>query len=148
PAPFNISRQLGELQQLRKRADQFRNSLKTVLTEQTLVVKRFFNTLVAEARRLYKQIRRETQRWPQEALLPIMQHTLEQKQMLELQIRRLKELASTAKDTRSQMKRIQMMVTDIRTQIDEADAISRKLRRPPPQAAGQKVVNLPGARPA
>ncbi|WP_369600832.1 dynamin family protein [Hahella sp. SMD15-11] len=145
PSPFNIRRSLDELQQLKQRADQFRSSIKTILTEQTLVVKRFFNTLVAEARRIYVQIRKETQRWPQEALLPIIQHTLEQKQMLELQIRRLKELAGTARDTRSQMQRIEMMVADIRAQIEEADTIQRRLRRPPPQTAGQKVVSLPGA---
>ncbi len=144
PINFNINRQVREIESLRQRAEKFRRNPSTVMSEQTIVVKRFFTTLVSEARRLYQEIEKETQQWPQEALLPIMQHTVEQKQLLEHQIKRLKELASSAKDTRVQMRKIQNMMEEIDRQETEAELIQRKLRRPAPLLISQKVVNLPG----
>ncbi len=144
PVAFNISRQIRELNNLKTQAERFRRNPRTLMTEQTLVVKRFFTTLVNEARRIYGEIEQETERWPQEALLPILQHTIEQKQVLEHQINRLKELAANAKDTRSQTRKLQGLMEEIGEQIHEAENIQRKLRRPPPQMLRQKVVNLPG----
>ncbi|OZG74262.1 GTPase [Hahella sp. CCB-MM4] len=143
PITFNISRQVRELENLKKRAESFRRNPRTLMTEQTIVVKRFFTVLVSEAKRIYSEIEAETERWPQEALLPILQHTIEQKQLLEHQIRRLKELAANAKDTRSQTRKLQGLMGEIHAQITEAENIQRKLRRPPPQMLRQKVVNLP-----
>ena len=144
PIGFNIKQQIKELESLKHRAQKFRKNLGTLMSEQTVVVKRFFTTLVSEARRLYKEIEKETQQWPQEALLPIMQHTIEQKQLLEHQIKRLKELAENAKDTRSQVRKLQSLMEDIEDQIKEADSIQKKMRRPAPLMLTQKVVNLPG----
>ncbi|WP_020406021.1 dynamin family protein [Hahella ganghwensis] len=144
PINFNITRQIRELNNLKKRAESFRRNPRTLMTEQTIVVKRFFSTLVSEAKRIYSEIEIETERWPQEALLPILQHTIEQKQLLEHQIKRLKELAANAKDTRSQTRKLQGLMGEIHAQVTEAENIQRKLRRPPPQMLRQKVVNLPG----
>ncbi|MBU6952683.1 MULTISPECIES: dynamin family protein [unclassified Hahella] len=144
PAPFTITKQIREIEGLKMRADKFRRNPRTLVSEQTVVVKRFFTVIVSEARRLYDEIHKESDRWPQEALLPILQHTIEQKQLLEHQIRRLKDLAKTAKDTRSQVKRIVSMMEEINQEIQEAEQIQRKLRRPAPQMLSQKVVSLPG----
>ena len=45
---FNINRYLRELKQQQTKADQFRLQLKTLLTEQRSLSKRFFATLVQE----------------------------------------------------------------------------------------------------
>jgi len=144
PAGFNIGRPLRELAALRTRADKFRRNPSTVMSEQTVVVKRFFSTLVSEARRLYKEIEEETQSWPQEALLPLLQHTTEQKQLLERQINRLKELASTAKDNRSRVRSLQAYLKEINTQIQEAELLQRKLQSPPPFSMPVNVVKING----
>ncbi len=145
PRPFDLQRTLDQLGQLQNRAERFRLQASTLFSEQTVVVKRFFNTLVLEARDLYLGVSEDAQRWPQEALMPLLQNTLEQKESLEHQIKRLKELSATARDTRSQQRKLQQMIQDIRSEIQEAENIQRRLRRPAPQSLQQKVVNLPGA---
>lgn len=145
PIPFSIGRQLRELETLRRRAEKFKMGASTLLSEQTVVVKRFFNTLVVEARRLYLEISEESQRWPQDSLLPLLQHTLEQKQTLEQQIKRLRDLGTTAKDTITQQRKLEEMLEDIQRQMQSAETIQRRLRKPAPQLLMQKVVNLPGA---
>jgi ferritin/GTPase SAR1 family protein len=144
PVRFNINRQIRELNSLKSRAEKFKRNLSTVMTEQTIVVKRFFTTVVSEARRLYQEIEKETQQWPQEALLPILQHTTEQKQLLEHQIKRLKELANSAKDTRSQTLSLQDYMKEIDIQLQEAELMQRQLQLPAPLAQANNVVNLTG----
>ena len=142
PVRFNINRQLNELKSLKSRTEKFKRNLSTVMTEQTIVVKRFFTTLVSEARKLYQEIEKESQRWPQEALLPILQHTTEQKQLLEQQIKRLKELANSAKDTRSQIDSMHSFLRDIDIQIQEAELLQRKLKRPAPLKFSDEIANF------
>lgn len=144
PPVFKIERQIRDLKILREQAAKFQRNPKTLMTEQTLVIKQFFSTLVNEARKLHGAIRKECERWPQEALLPIMQHTLEQKQMLEHQIRRLKELARTAKDTRSQTRKLEQLIQETEKQMFMAEQIQRRIRKPAPALRAQKVVNLTG----
>lgn len=145
PPPFNISQQLKGLENLRFRAEKFSLGASTLLSEQTIVVRRFFNTLVAEARKLYLEISAEAQRWPQDALTPLLQNTLEQKQTLEQQIRHLKTLHESAKDIRTQQRKLDTMLDDIRHQLQTAEKIQRRLRKPAPQLLMQKVINLSGA---
>lgn len=90
---LRVQRYQRELLQLKKKGDQFRLQLKTVLTEQRLLTRRFFATLVQEVVGLHQRLREETERWANDALMPLMQHTLENKQLLESHMLRLKGLA-------------------------------------------------------
>lgn len=122
--------------------DGFRRSPKNLLTKQTQLIKRFFATMVSEARRCHELARRDALRWPEEALLPIMQFSLEQKKLLEHQIQRLRDMARSEKNTRQQRDELQESLSNLRRQLELTDTIQRKIRRPPPTLAQQKVVNL------
>jgi len=85
------------------------------------------------------------ERWPHEALLPIMQYSMEQKQLLEHQIRRLRDMVRTDRDTRSERERLDHTIADLRKQLELADAMMRQIRKPAPTLLQQKVVNISGA---
>jgi len=108
-------------------------------------VRRFFNVIVDEARTLHTRVRKDVQRWPQEALLPIMQYTMEQKQLLEHQIRRLKDMVRSDRDSRAERERLQHTIMDLRRQLELADTMHRQIRKPAPTLIQQKVVNISGA---
>lgn len=146
PPTFRLDRHQRALQDLRQQATRLQRNPKSLITEQTLLVKRFFNTLAAEARKLHDAMREDCERWPEEALLPILQHTLEQKQMLEQQIQRLRELAKQAKTSQEQARRLQQLIEETEKQLYLAEQIQRRLRRPVPAAArpqSQARQNLP-----
>lgn len=147
PGKLNVARQIKALESLRSQASTFKRSPTSLMTEQTLFIKRFLSTMVLEARRLYQEIQREVARWPHEALLPILQHTTNHKRMLETQIERLRELATGASDSRTQIERISSMSTDILHQQKALERIEKKFRRPAPQALQSSVTRLPSARP-
>ncbi len=144
PKPFVIAKHVRALRELKNKATSFRRDPRNIMTEQTLLIKRFFDTLVAEARLVHNRVQREALSWPDEALLPIMQYTLEQKQLLEHQIRRIKDLSRSNKDARSQREQIQSLIDETQKQLMIAESIQRHFRKPAPTQLNQKVVSLTG----
>ena len=145
PIPLRAGRHVIAVRELRKKARRFRVSPKNLLTEQSLLVRRFFNVMVGEARTLHARVRADVERWPHEALLPVMQYSMEQKQLLEHQIRRLRDMVRTDRDTRSERERLDHTIADLRKQLELADAMMRQIRKPAPTLLQQKVVNISGA---
>lgn len=145
PIPLRAGRHIIAIRELRKKARRFRINPKNLLTEQSVLIRRFFNVIVSEARVLHTRVRNDVQRWPQEALLPIMQYSMEQKQLLEHQIRRLKDMVRNDRDSRAERERLQHTIMDLRRQLELADAMHRQIRKPAPTLIQQKVVNISGA---
>lgn len=142
---LRVQRYQRELLQLKKKGDQFRLQLKTVLTEQRLLTRRFFATLVQEVVGLHQRLREETERWANDALMPLMQHTLENKQLLESHMLRLKGLAQETQQVRQRSQAFAGFAGELQEQLREAGDILRQLRRPSPLQRQAKVVNLPGS---
>lgn len=142
---FNSQRYQRELKQLRNKADQFRLQLKTLLTEQRSLTKRFFATLVQEVIGLHQRLRAEAEQWAGDALMPLMQHTLEHKQMLETHMLRLKALAQETQQARQRGQQLAGYLATLETQLAQASEMLRVLRRPAPIQRQGKVVSLPTA---
>ncbi|WP_417531529.1 dynamin family protein [Marinobacter lipolyticus] len=145
PIPLRSGRHIISLRELRKKARRFRANPKNLLAEQSVLVRRFFNVMVNEARTLHQRARNDVERWPSEALLPIMQYSMEQKQLLEHQIRRLRDMVRNDRDSRAERERLQNAISDLCRQLELADAMHRQIRKPAPTLIQQKVVNISGA---
>ncbi|MBK1852887.1 MULTISPECIES: dynamin family protein [unclassified Marinobacter] len=144
PIPLRAGRHVIAVRELRKKARRFRANPKNLLTEQSVLVQRFFNVMVSEARTLHTRVRQDVERWPSEALLPIMQYSMEQKQLLEHQIRRLRDMVRNDRDSRVERERLANSISDLRRQLELADAMQRQIRKPAPTMIQQKVVNISG----
>ncbi|MDX5300077.1 MAG: dynamin family protein, partial [Gammaproteobacteria bacterium] len=113
PPPLRLGRHVIALRDLKQKAERFRRHPGNLLVEQTVLTKRFFSTLASEADQLWERVRTEVGRWPDEALLPIMQYSLEQKKLLEGRIRQLKDLARSNKDQRGEREQLALQITDL-----------------------------------
>ncbi len=142
---FNSQRYERELRQLREKADQFRLHLKTLLTEQRSLTRRFFATLVQEVIGLHQRLRNDAEQWASDALMPLMQHTLEHKQLLETHMLRLKALAQETQQARQRGQQLAGYCSLLEKQLAEATEMLRVLRRPAPIQRQGKVVSLPVA---
>ena len=142
---FNVERYRRELRQQQTKADQFRLQLKTLLTEQRSLTRRFFATLVQEVIGLHQRIRQEAEQWSGDALMPLMQHTLEHKQLLETHMLRLKALAQQTQQTRQRSQQLAHYGAELQQQLTQASDMLRVLRRPAPVQRQGKVVTLPTA---
>ncbi|MEX2474759.1 dynamin family protein [Marinobacter sp.] len=145
PIPLRSGRHVIAVRELRKKAKRFRINPKNLLTEQSVLVRRFFKVMVNEARTLHQRTRTDVERWPSEALLPIMQYSMEQKQLLEHQVRRLRDRVRNDRDSRAERERLQNTISDLSRQLELTDAMQRQIRMPAPTMIQQKVVNISGA---
>lgn len=142
---FRVERYLRELAKLQEQADRFRLQLKTLLTEQRALTRRFFATVAQEVIGLHKRLREEAEQWAADALMPLMQYSLEHKQLLETHMLRLKALAQETQQTRQRNLLLGRYLDELEKQLAEASDILRQLRRPSPLQRQAKVVNLPGS---
>ena len=142
---FRIQRYLRELKKLQDKGDQFRLHVKTLLTEQRSLTRRFFATLAQEVIGLHQRLRLDAEQWAADALMPLMQHTLEHKQMLESHMLRLKALAQETQQTRKRSQQLARYREELEQQLALASDMLRVLRRPAPVQRQGKVVSLPVA---
>jgi replication fork clamp-binding protein CrfC len=142
---FNIGRYQRELRLQQAKADQFRLHLKTLLTEQRSLSKRFFATLVQEVIGLHQRPRLEAEQWASDALMPLLQHSLEHKQLLETHMLRLKALAQQTQQARQRGQQLGRYAAELEQQLTQAGEMLRILRRPAPVQRQGKIVTLPGA---
>ncbi|MGK9066855.1 dynamin family protein [Stutzerimonas chloritidismutans] len=139
-APYQL-----ELKALQGKADQFRLQLKTLLTEQGTLTRRFFATLVQEVVAMHQRLRQEAEHWAAEALLPLMQHSLEHKQQLEAHMLRLKSLAQDSQQSSQRGRLLTRYSVELEQQLTQAGDILRILRRPAPIRRQGKVVAIGAA---
>lgn len=132
PRTFSIQPQRKQLMALKAKSVQFRRQPKALMTEQSLLIRRFFNTFVSEARLIQQQVLDEAVRWPDEALLPLMQYALEQKNLLEEQVANLKATAKSNRSVKEQQAELLKMIEESRVQLVKAEQIERALSEPSP----------------
>ncbi len=142
PPLFQLQPYQRELRALQGKADQFRLQLKTLLTEQRTLTRRFFATLVQEVIGLHQRLRQEAERWSGDALTPLLQFSLEHKQQLETHMLRLKILAKESQQNSQRGQLLTRYSGELEQQLTQAAEMLRALRRPAPLRRQSKVVSL------
>ena len=145
PPTFQLQSYQRELRALQSKADQFRLQLKTLLTEQRTLTRRFFSTLVQEVIGLHQRLRLEAEQWAGDALTPLLQYSLEHKQQLETHILRLKSLATESQQNSQRGQLLTRYSGELELQLAQAAEMLRALRRPAPMRRQEKVVSLASA---
>ena len=142
---FRLAAYQHQLKGLQNKADHFRLQLKTLLTEQRTLTRRFFATLVQEVIAMHQRLRQEAEQWAGEALMPLMQHSLEHKQQLEAHMLQLKSLAQDSQQNSQRGRLLARYGVELEQQLAQAGEMLRVLRRPAPLRRQGKVVSLTSA---
>ncbi len=145
PPLFQLLPYQHELRSLQGKADQFRLQLKTLLTEQRTLTRRFFSTLVQEVIGMHQRLRQEAEQWADDALTPLLQFSLEHKQQLETHILQLKSLARESQQNSQRGQLLTRYSGELELQLAQAAEMLRALRRPAPLRRQGKVVSLTSA---
>ncbi|MBL4851278.1 MAG: dynamin family protein [Gammaproteobacteria bacterium] len=98
--PLNIVKHRNHLDKLYLQGAQWRDSADLTMTEQSLVIKKFFISMVSHVRGLFHDVREDIDKWVQESLRPITMHVDEMRQNMERHI----EIFSKVSDSRTSMR--------------------------------------------
>lgn len=130
PAMFSIVKHQVELGLLQQEAEVFRNSARTVMTEQHFVVSRYFRTIVHRARKIFEQAHEEAQHWLNESLSPLTLAIQENRGAINQQLRDLKQAHKSRENYQSQFKTLQRQQEKLRIQLKSLANVNKALGNP------------------
>ncbi len=95
PQLFSIKQYQLELEQVFDEGEDFRRSARTTMTEQTIVVKKLYSTLVVKARNILKRAHNDAVMWSQGVLTPLMHQIKDHKKQIESRLKMLRKISES-----------------------------------------------------
>ena len=131
PKTFCIESQRVALNGLKNKLMQFCRQPKMFMTEQSMLTEHFFSTFVSEVEEIQKEVYEIALRWPDKALLPLMQYAQEQKNNLENQLSQLKRLANSSREMKEQQVELERVIKNTEKELALAHQLQKDLNFPP-----------------
>jgi hypothetical protein len=130
PKLFNTTKYTRELDQLYKKADEFRTSKMTTMTEQSFVVKKFFVSLVSHARNIFFRANQDAEDWAGSAMRPLAARIKERKQQLETRLANLQKIKNSREKLSGNMSNLEAQVKDLEKQLGTVNGILTSINTP------------------
>jgi hypothetical protein len=134
PRTFPIRNYIDELDQLYLKAEEFRNSTATTMTEQSFVVKKFFISLVSHARNIFMKANREADAWLKEIVNPLVGQIQDKRNSIEQHMKTLNKIRESKNNLESQLKELADDRERLRRQSQTLQQLRESLRNSTPPA--------------
>ncbi|HEY5604101.1 MAG TPA: dynamin family protein [Gammaproteobacteria bacterium] len=132
PLLFSTQKYTRELAQLYEKADMFRKSPVTTMTEQSFVVKKFFVSMVSHARNIFFRANEDAENWAKTVLLPLAKRIKERKTQLEKRIENLQKVKSSREKIGENIQRMEKETADLEVQLESINNILDVIHSPLP----------------
>ncbi|MHB8742667.1 MAG: dynamin family protein [Sulfuricaulis sp.] len=119
-----------EFKKLEERAIQFRDSPVTVMTEQHFVIKKFFITLVSQARQLFTECNETSKNWFQAAVAPVFTQIQQHKAMIDRSFEALKKIHENMDSLGERIAELEEIRKDLEGQRQTTEALLERIHRP------------------
>ena len=110
PNSFSVMKYLREIKRLEAKHEQFTKGLSLVMTEQKVVVKKFYESAVSKIRAIYVMASRDADNWLKTIMSPmesqVREHQIQLRRRLE-SIKRIHKASDTLEDRVSELKHVQ-----------------------------------------
>jgi hypothetical protein len=123
PDLFSISHHQAELERLFKEFENYRQSMEVTLTEQSVVVKKLYSTLILEVRKVLNAASKEASTWGRNAMTPLMNQMLEYKKQIENRLAILKSLMLSKDNHEENLLRLEQELERFNAQRTELNEI-------------------------
>ncbi len=127
---FSTHKFQRELALLYQRADEFRNSPVTTLTEQSFVVKKFFVNMVSHARNIFFKANEDAERWAKSAMGPLGMRIKERKHQLEGRLNNLRKAKESREKLAENIQRLEAESVELAQQLKTIGSILEAIKAP------------------
>lgn len=134
PSLFATASYTRELDQLYKKAEKFRNSSVTTMTEQSFVVKKFFVSMVSHARNIFFRANQDAEDWAGSVMRPLAARIKERKQQLEKRLANLQKIKNSREKLAENIAQIEAQSEEIQHQLGTINDILKAINTPLPSA--------------
>jgi hypothetical protein len=148
PPQFSLARYSEQMLQLKQGTIAFCANPTTVMQPQGIVIRKFYDMLVAEAKSIFSQVSGEVDAWLNRALSPLTMQLKEHEEMLERRLESLRKITDNVRALESRTKELERLEVSLRRHVEELDEVRQVLlppgevpaRLPEPAAALQARV--------
>jgi len=119
-----------EFKKLEERAGEFRDSPVTVMTEQHFVVKKFFITLVSQARNLFNECNAAAKNWFQAAVSPVFAQIQQHKATIDRSFEALKKVHENMDSLGERIAELEETRKDLEGQLKTTETLLERIHRP------------------
>ncbi|MHB8533921.1 MAG: dynamin family protein [Sulfuricaulis sp.] len=121
---------LMEFKKLEEKADAFRDSPVTVMTEQHFVIKKFFITMVSQARNLFNECNMASKNWFQAAVNPVFAQIQQHKIMIDRSFEAMKKIHENMDSLGERIAEQEEARKDLETQMKTTETLLERIHRP------------------
>jgi len=136
PVLFSTQKYSRELAQLYEKAEMFRKSPVTTMTEQSFVVKKFFVSMVSHARNIFFRANEDAENWAKTVLLPLAKRIKERKSQLEKRMDNLQKVKTSREKIGENIQRLEKESQELEAQLDSIVNILKVIHSPLPWEPG------------
>ena len=141
PTLFTTARYSRELDQLYKKATEFRDSSMTAMTEQSFVVKKFIVSLVSHARNIFFRANQDAEDWAGTVMRPLAARIKERKIQLEKRLANLQKIKNSREKLSENIANLEKQGEELMAQLETINGVLEAVNTPLPplQGANQKA---------
>ncbi|HHH47137.1 MAG TPA: hypothetical protein ENK53_09060 [Thiotrichales bacterium] len=132
PRGFSVDSYHQALHRLMMEAEAFRNSPVTAMTEQSIVVKRFFVTLVAQARSIFFRANQEAEVWLREVMNPLVAQIKDHKKAMDKHLETLRRISESREVLDERLRELESQREVFREDLAALEAMHARLTSPLP----------------
>jgi hypothetical protein len=130
PPRLSLLTYVMEFKKLEERANAFRDSPVTVMTEQHFVIKKFFITLVSQARQLFNECNTAAKNWFQAAVNPVFAQIQQHKVMIDRSFESLKKIHENMDSLGERIAEMEEVRKDLVSQMKTTETLLERIHRP------------------
>ena len=119
-----------EFKKLEEKANEFRESPVTVMTEQHFVIKRFFITLVSQAHHIFNECNTASKNWFQAAVNPVFAQIQQHKTMIDRSFEALKKIHENMDSLGERIAELEEVRKGLEDQMKTTDTLLERIHRP------------------
>jgi len=119
-----------EFKKLEEKANEFRESPVTVMTEQHFVIKRFFITLVSQAHHIFNECNTASKNWFQAAVNPVFAQIQQHKTMIDRSFEALKKIHENMDSLGERIAELEEVRKGLEDQMKTTDILLERIHRP------------------
>lgn len=130
PPQLSLARYGEQMQQLRQATIAFCANPATVMQPKGVVIRKFHDMRVAEAKSIFRQVSAEAFAWIDRALSPLDIQLKEHEDMLERRVDSLRRITESVRALEARTVELERLEEALRRQLDELEGIRQALRPP------------------
>jgi GTPase SAR1 family protein len=130
PAKLSLLHYLMEFKKLEQKAEAFRKSPATLMTEQHFIIKKFFITLVSQARHIFQECNNSSKSWFQAIVNPVFVQIREHKALIDRNLDALKKIHENMDHLGDRIAELESTKTNLEEQLMTINGLLERIHQP------------------